>query len=294
MRDIVFLIRPHQWAKNVFVFLPLFFSKHIMEWEYIVQCMIAFIAFCLLASAVYCFNDIHDVEADRKHPVKCKRPIASGSVSVTMGYLVMSICIMASFSLLLIVRYINSIEKVIFLLVAYLIINIAYCLWLKQKSIIDVFVIAVGFVLRVMVGGYATKIWLSEWIILMTFLLSLFLAFAKRRDDVVIFERTGIMSRKNTVRYNLEFMNSTLCVVASITMVCYILYTVSPEVTQRMDSNYLYLTSIFVLAGVIRYLQLVFVDNKSGSPTKVLMTDRFIQFCIIAWGMMFFVLLYVI
>ena len=126
----------------------------------------------------------------------------------------------------------------------------------------------------------------------MTFLLALFLAFAKRRDDVVIYQDTGVSARKNVNRYNLEFMNQTIGIIASITMVCYIMYTESEEVVERMHTQYLYATSVFVLAGIVRYLQITIVDVKSGSPTKVLMKDRFVQLCIIGWILTFILILY--
>ena len=170
--------------------------------------------------------------------------------------------------------------------------NIAYCIKLKQKAIVDVFLIAVGFVFRLLVGGFATGIWVSHWIILMTFLLALFLAFAKRRDDIVMFEETGVKARQNVDRYNVVFMNQAIGIVASITIVCYIMYTVSVEVIERFNSQYLYITSIFVLAGIIRYLQVTIVDVKSGSPTKVLLKDRFIQLCIVGWVITFSIILY--
>ena len=170
--------------------------------------------------------------------------------------------------------------------------NIAYCIKLKQIAIVDVFIIAVGFVLRILVGGFATGIYLSHWIVLMTFLLALFLAFAKRRDDVVMYEDSGVKMRKNVNRYNLAFMNQLIAVVACLTMVCYIMYTVSPEVIERFHSSYIYVTSIFVLAGIIRYLQLTIVDVKSGSPTKVLLKDHFVLACIVGWIVTFVIILY--
>lgn len=170
--------------------------------------------------------------------------------------------------------------------------NVAYCVRLKQIAIIDVFIIAVGFVLRILVGGVASGTQLSHWIILITFLLALFLAFAKRRDDVVMYEQTSVVVRRNVNRYNLAFMNQAIGIVASITMVCYIMYTVSDEVVAQMHTPYLYVTSVFVLAGIIRYLQLTIVDVRSGSPTKVLMHDRFIQGCIAGWILTFLLIIY--
>jgi len=170
--------------------------------------------------------------------------------------------------------------------------NIAYSLKLKQLAIVDVFIIATGFVLRVLAGGMATDIFLSHWIVLMTFLLTLFLAFAKRRDDVVTLEESGVAMRPSVNHYNLPFMNLAISILASITMVCYIMYTVSPVVVERFNSPYVYLTSLFVLAGIIRYLQITVVDVKSGSPTRVLLKDRFIQGCILCWIIAFVLIIY--
>jgi 4-hydroxybenzoate polyprenyltransferase len=176
----------------------------------------------------------------------------------------------------------------------YILMNVAYSLGLKQVAIVDVFIVSLGFVLRVVVGGVATGIPLSHWIVLMTFLLSLFLAFAKRRDDVVIYESTGERVRKSVYQYNLHFINQVIGLIASITMVAYIMYTVSPEVTERLGTDYLYVTSVFVLAGIIRYLQLAIVDQRSGNPTRVLLKDRFVQGCIFGWVVSFILIIYVI
>jgi len=289
---IISLLRPHQWLKNLFIFFPLFFGRHLTDILYWLPCIIAFFAYSLAASSIYCFNDIWDVESDKLHPQKCKRPIASGKVSKTTGYIIALICIALSF----IVAFVGIGEKwylLAYIICFYLIMNIAYCVKLKHIALVDVFIIALGFVLRILAGGVVTGIYISQWIVLMTFLLALFLAFAKRRDDVVIYEDTGIKARKNVNRYNLQFMNQAISIIASVTMVCYIMYTVSDEAVARIQTNYLYVTSIFVLAGIMRYLQLTIVDVKSGSPTKVLMHDRFIQTCIIGWIIAFFLILYI-
>lgn len=294
MLKICSLIRPHQWVKNTFVFLPLFFNGQLVNANLLIAAIVAFFVFNFAASAIYCFNDIFDVEADKLHPKKKYRPIASGEISKSAGYVIMIICICVSFSLIFLYRWQVSVNvySLYGVILLYLIMNIAYCIILKHKPIIDVIIIAVGFVLRVLIGGFATDIWMSPWIILMTFLLALFLAFAKRRDDVVMYEETGVKARKNVYRYNVAFMNQVIGIVASITMVCYIMYTVSSEVMARFHSQYLYVTSVFVLAGIIRYLQITIVDVKSGSPTKVLLRDRFIQLCIIGWIVSFLIIIY--
>lgn len=289
MKSIFILLRPHQWLKNLFIFLPLFFNGSLLNAEKFVACLWAFVAYCFAASSIYCFNDIHDITADRMHPKKCKRPIACGAVSVTTAYLISAICVIMSLN---IAYFVNSGGLLFVIIACYIVLNILYCIKLKQIALVDVFVIAIGFVLRIVAGGVSADVYLSHWIILMTFLLALFLAFAKRRDDVVMFEETGISARKNVNCYNLSFMNQTISILASITMVCYIMYTVSDKVVTRMNTSYLYLTSVFVLAGIIRYLQITIVDVKSGSPTKVLMKDRFIQCCILGWIFVFFLILY--
>lgn len=291
MKNVISLLRPQQWAKNFFVFLPLFFSGKISNTNLLLTTFIVFISFSFIASSIYCFNDIHDMNADRIHPKKCIRPIACGKISITQAYIIMVICI--STSLLITFLWINNFISIYIIISSYFTLNILYSIKLKQIAIVDVFIIASGFVLRILAGGKATNIELSHWIILMTFLLALFLAFAKRKDDITIYEKTGTIVRKNIGQYNLQFMDQTLSIIASITVVCYIMYTVSDDVIKRLNSSYLYITSVWVLAGIIRYLQLTTVDMKSGNPTKILMTDRFIQYCISGWIISFIIILYI-
>ncbi len=291
MKNVLLLLRPHQWLKNTFIFLPLFFDKQLMNVSGIQACTVAFFAYCFMASSIYCFNDIHDREADRQHPKKKLRPIASGAISMSAGYMIMAVMFVLSLITITLLHEGRRLN-VSFILLFYFAMNIAYCLYLKRIAIVDVFVIAMGFVFRIWVGGVAAQVWLSHWIILMTFLLAMFLAFAKRRDDVVLYEDSGIKVRGNINRYNVAFMNQVITVVATITMMCYIMYTVSEEVVSRVGSSLLYVTSVFVLAGIIRYLQLTIVDVRSGSPTKVLMRDRFVQCCIVGWIVVFALILY--
>ena len=284
-------MRPHQWLKNVFVFTPLFFDRHLTGWHYLWPCIVAFIAFCLAASGIYCFNDVHDAASDRQHPVKCMRPVACGAVSKRMAYATMVTLWMIAFSLTALALSDRQ-KGVVGVLLFYVVMNLAYCVKLKQIALLDVFIIATGFVLRIVAGGLATGIVLSHWIVLTTFLLALFLAVAKRRDDVAIYETSGIKARKNVAQYNLDFLNQSIAVLGSITIMCYILYTVSEEVVERIGSRYLYGTSVFVLAGILRYMQLTLVDRKSGSPTKVLLHDHFIHVCIAGWIVAFTIILY--
>lgn len=285
------LLRPLQWLKNVFVFAPIFFSNNLLEMNYLIPTLFVFISFCFITSSIYCFNDIRDAEADRQHPKKCKRPIASGAVSVRGGYTMMALCCILAFAVLLLTPSTNS--KFLYLIIGgYWLMNISYCLKLKQYAIIDVSIIAIGFVMRVLIGGLASNIWVSQWLVLMTFLLTLFLALAKRQDDFSLFEQTGKKPRVSITGYNKEFINEAIGIVLAITMVCYIMYTMSDEVIERIGSEYLYLTSGWVLIGLFRYMQKTIVYGDSGSPTKTLYHDHFIQVCIIGWIMSFIAIIY--
>ena len=292
MFQVFLLLRPYQLVKNTFIFLPLFFGGLVYDFDLLLKSIIAFFAYSFAASSIYCFNDIWDVESDKQHPKKKNRPIAKGTISKGMAYVIMFISLIISIVITL-VGFDKQAIEVLSIILFYWLLNIAYCIILKHIALIDVFTIAIGFVLRIILGGVATGIILSHWIIIMTFLLALFLAFAKRRDDVVMYENTGVKVRKNVNRYNIDFMNQAITIVATITVIAYICYTVSPDVVARIKSPYLYMTSIFVLLGIMRYLQLTIVDIKSGSPTKVLMKDHFVQSCIIGWILTFIIILYV-
>lgn len=292
MIHILKLLRPEQWTKNLLIFLPLFFSGQFLNVSLLQQSVFAFFAFSFAASSIYCFNDIYDVEADRLHPEKCKRPIASGKISIKTAYIIMFFCI--SVSILILFFFAGNQRYIIMsLIVIYYIMNIAYCIKLKHYPIIDVTLISIGFILRVIVGGAATDIHLSEWIVMMTFLISLFLAFAKRRDDVIIYQETGVAPRKNTDRYNIDFLNQVMTVTSTIVIIAYIMYTLSPNIIEQFQSKYIYITALFVLMGIIRYLQVTIVDLKSGSPTNILLKDRFIQACIVGWIIAFFIIIYI-
>ena len=292
MKNLIRLIRPHQWVKNLVVLLPVFFGGALLHIESVYAGLVTALCFSFAASSIYCLNDIVDVEDDRQHPVKCHRPMASGAISIPQGYTLMFLMFILSMLSTFLLR--QSQLETASVILFYWLLNIAYCLKLKQYAIIDVCVVSFGFVLRILAGGYATGIHLSKWIVLMTFLLMLFLSFAKRRDDVVRMNETGHAPRQNTIRYNLTFINQAITITASVTLVCYIMYTVSPETIQNFHTDYLYLTSVFVLVGLLRYIQIAVVDKRSGDPTKVMLHDRFMQFVVLAFGLAFLFIIYVL
>ena len=269
VKDIARVIRPQQWIKNVFVLVPLFFGGSLLDTTDIIAAVTAAMAFCFISSSIYCLNDIIDVEDDRRHPTKCHRPIAAGKISVAQAYVMMALMVALSFgSVALLGEYAVGVGAVVGL---YLLMNVAYCLVLKRYAILDVCTIAFGFVLRLFAGGIATGIGLSNWIVLMTFLLTLFLSFA-----------------------NLDFINQAITITATVTLVCYVMYTVSPEVEQRIGTRYLYLTTVFVIIGILRYLQLTLVDNKSGDPTKAMLHDRVLQAVVLLWFLAFLLIIYIL
>ena len=287
-KHVITLLRPQQWLKNFFVFTPLFFDRRIADWHYAWPCIVAFLVFCLTASGIYCLNDIRDAKADSRHPVKRWRPVASGQVSKGAAYVMMAVAWATAFALVAIF----ALYPLASTLLLYIAMNIAYCLKLKQMALLDVLIIAMGFVMRIVAGSQASGIALSPWIVITTFLLALFLALAKRRDDVVIFQTSGIKVRKNVERYDLVFLNLAVAMVGSATIVCYMLYTISPDVVGRLGCPHLYATSVFVVAGILRYMQLAFASNKCGSPTKVLLHDCGLQLCVVGWIIVFAIILY--
>jgi decaprenyl-phosphate phosphoribosyltransferase len=288
LRNVIVLLRVNQWIKNIFIFLPLFFGMKIMDINLLSKTFYAFISFSLVASAVYVFNDLMDIESDRLHDKKKNRPLAAGNIATNEALAIIVILLLAGFGILL---FSLNLTLAWILVGAYLLQNILYCIKLKHVAILDITLIAAGFLIRIMLGGAVTNILLSHWIILITFLLALFLALAKRRDDVLIYIRTGDKMRKNIDGYNLDFLNASMSIMSAIVIVAYIMYATSPEPVATLGHD-LYLTSFFVILGIMRYLQLTFVSEKSGSPTSILLSDIFLQLIIGGWLVAFCVLIY--
>ena len=283
LQSILKLLRPHQYIKNLFVFAPLFFTFS-FNFEQIVDCIVVFVLFSFLASSIYILNDYMDIEEDRQHPKKKFRPIASGEVSKNSAKILFFLLSIPS----LVASYFINIDLFVVLTI-YFVLNIAYSLGLKHITIVDIFIIASGFVLRLFAGASVIDNQLSMWIIIMTFLLALFLAVAKRRDDVLLaFE--GKETRQNIDGYNLEFVNAVMVFMAGVIVVAYVLYTVSDDVIDRLNSSNLYITAFFVILGVMRYMQITFVEGNSGNPTKVVLKDRFLQLTILFWLASFYLI----
>jgi 4-hydroxybenzoate polyprenyltransferase len=288
VNDYISLLRVPQWVKNAFVALPLFFDGSMTDMHRLLLMLLAVVSFSLAASAVYCLNDVMDVNADRLHPVKCKRPLASGRVNRGEGLMLMLLCLAVSVGLCLWLLPMSA----FYVLVVYVALNVAYSLLLKHVGILDMLIVAFFYVLRILFGGAAVSIRPTSWLLLMAFLLALFLVIAKRRDDVLMMQEGGTSVRKSAQAYNLEFINLSLTLVATITIVCYIMYTMSAETISHFHSDYVFATSLFVIAGILRYMQVTLVVGKSGSPTKLLFKDRFVQLCLIGWLLAFVFIIY--
>ena len=281
------LVRANQWVKNTFLFIPIFFAGELFELSKLFHVFIGFISFCFASSLIYIVNDIRDVEFDKLHPEKSKRPIASGIISksraITISVVLGILSILSSYGLE---------RNFLIVLIIYILINLFYSFGLKRISILDILIVASGFVLRAIGGGFLADVPISQWLVIMIFLLSLFLVIAKRREDILEFLESGKIVRKSVEKYNLEFINSVLTMLCGVIIVSYIMYSISPQVAGQFDASYLYLTSVFVIAGLTRYLQITFVENKSGSPVKVLYSDRFIHITLVLWIISFFIILY--
>ncbi len=278
---LILLMRPHQWVKNGFIVAPLFFTPNAMTVDNLLAVAMGVMAFCALSSAVYVVNDWMDREADRKHPDKRHRPLAAGTVRPTSAALLALFLVAAALTMSLMLP-----GRFLIVAAVYFGLNLAYSLKLKQVSLIDVMLVALGFVLRVEAGAALISVEPSVWILTCTGLLALFLALAKRRDDLV--KRLDGTHRTALAGYNKPFIDASITAVVGGLLVSYLIYTT----TANAQSPYLYITTPFVVAGVLRYLQITLVEERSGSPTALALTDRFLIVTMIGWIATYGYLLY--
>lgn len=292
MTKYIKLLRVEQWVKNLFVFLPLFFSGNITNADLVLKSIVAFVVFSLAASFIYILNDYSDVDSDRRHPEKCKRPIASGAVSKNTAIIFMIMVLAAGLLLLSGSHFYLHIDIGRFssVILFYVLLNIAYTFHLKHVAIIDVSIIATGFVLRVLAGGYISGIPISQWAILLTFVLALVLALGKRRGELINAQISG-RTRKALDGYNVQFADIALSISVTLAVISYLMFTVQPEVQERFGSRIFY-TFIFVVFAFMRYLQQTLVHNKTESPTKIIYKDRYIQVTLALWFATFLLLIY--
>lgn len=278
IKGIVVSMRPSHLVKNLIVFAALVFAQVYMIPGKIGMAVLAFIAFNFATSAIYLINDIFDRENDKKHPIKCQRPIASGELSVSAASTAAFILIVASLGISVLTNPLTLAT-----LITYILLNFAYSVALKHVVIIDVMAIAAGFVLRAVAGGFAIDVPISAWLLVCTTLLALFLGFGKRRHELTLLTDNAIEHRRSLEHYSTPFLDQMISVVTASTVVAYAFYTLSPEVVEHFGTRWLSFTIPFVLYGVFRYLYLIFHKEMGGSPTKLLLTDPPLLLCVLLW-----------
>ena len=287
MRPLLRSLRPNQWIKSVFVLAPLVFSEHLLDGRFLLRSGGAFVLFCLMSSAVYLLNDIRDVESDRRHPEKRNRPIASGLLSpgaasaaaivIALSALPPAFLLSTSFG---------------WVLLAYGLMNVAYSLYLKHVVILDVMIIATGYLLRAIAGALVINVEISSWLILCTVLLALFMGFVKRRQELILLESGAGGHRRILDEYTPRFLDQMIAVVTAGALVSYALYTMSPDVALKLGTPHLNLTIPFVIYGLLRYLYLVYARNQGGNPSSTILGDPSLMINGGLWFLAVFALLY--
>jgi len=274
-------LRIYQWPKNLLVFGALVFGQEFTDPVQILRSVAAFAVLCAISSAVYIFNDLNDVERDRAHPEKQKRPFASGALSIYTGYLMMA----ALGGTGLVCAYLLEPG---FLLVAgiYVVLNLLYSTSLKHVPILDVMIVALGFVLRAIAGAVVINVTFTNWLVVCTLFLALFLALGKRRRELLAVEQEGSTKHREVLaHYTVEFLESLILMVGTATLIVYVIYTCTPEVIERLGTDKLYLTVPFVIYGLFRYLYLVHHRDGGGDPSRTLITDAPLLITVLLWGL---------
>ena len=290
MLKYIFLsMRPEQWIKNFFVFTALLFSKNLPNPLKGIEAIIGFTIFCMITGCAYMINDLVDLEKDKLHPVKSRRPLASGKLKKDTAVKIVVLVCLAS---LFFAFYMNVLFGIIVL--AYFLLNIGYSIYLKNIVIIDVVSIAAGFVLRVLGGAVIISVVASQWLILCTILLSLFLGFSKRRHELILLEDSATSHRKVLEHYSPYFLDQMIAVVTASTLICYALYTMSKDTVEKLGTSKLIYTIPFVLYGIFRYLYLVHQKEKGGSPTEIMFTDKPMIINICLWVISSVVFIYIV
>ena len=270
------LIRPHHWTKNFFLLIPFFFLPHLWNQAEIIWLLCGFASFSLISSAVYVFNDLCDRKEDKKHPVKKNRPLASGKVKPVEAFVIFCSLLVAGGW---IANQLN--QDFLIIIFSYVLLNIAYSLYLKKLTLIDVMVIAMCFILRLLSGYALLVIAPDHWLVMLSLFLSLFLGLAKRRDD--IYRGLGSDHRGSLQGYNLVFLDVMISIVLGVLLVLYIQFTFDAETMIKLGSKNIWLSIPFVIYGVFRYVQLTYVKHVSGSPIRVFYTDVPIQLSVLGW-----------
>ncbi len=286
MPELIRLLRPRHWLKNAFIFAPLIFSLNLFVTARLLHSAVCFIAFCLASSFTYILNDFVDRKADRKHPVKKNRPLAAGTVSLAAAAALAAVCLAGS----LLLSYLLEL-RILAVVAAYIVLNLLYSFYVKNIVILDVFSIAVGFVLRIFAGSFAIDVPVSNWIMLCTLSLSLFFGFGKRRHDLAVV-RDSEKHRAVLTEYSLPLLDYMMVISATLACVTYSLWTADPETALKLGSDKLMFTVPFVLYGICKYLYIIYKKDGGGDPAEVVSKDIGIIVTGTLWVATMIVLLY--
>ena len=278
IKELLKSIRPQQWLKNFFIFAPLIFSENIFDRSMFLQTLLAFGIFCLLSGALYILNDLKDLEEDRLHPIKSKRPLARGELKKRQA---IAAFVILSFISLLLAEVVNT--EFLWICLIYFVLQIAYSFALKHIVILDVFIVASGFFLRVIAGAVAIRVQISPWLLICTTLLALFLALSKRRHEIILLDKDAMNHRRILKEYSPYLLDQMISVVTASTVIAYCLYTISHDTIEKFGTNKLILTVPFVLYGIFRYLYLIHQKTEGGIPETLILKDRPLLLDIFLW-----------
>jgi len=285
--SLIVSLRPDQWTKNLIVFAALIFSVQLLDPAALALASAAFLIFCVLSGCVYLINDVSDREADRQHPLKRLRPIASGALGAGTA-LIWAICLGAA--ALAAAYWLQPLFGLV--AASYLALFVLYTHWLKHVVILDVMSIAIGFVLRALAGGLVIGVPVSDWLLVCTVLGALFLGLAKRRHEITMLGDGASGHRRILEEYDPYLLDQMIAIVAAATLVVYVIYCASPETAERFGTRLLVLTTPFPIYGIFRYLYLVHRKHGGGSPSDMLLRDRPLLSCVALWGIAVVLLIY--
>lgn len=288
IKEIIKSLRPHQWTKNFFVFAPLIFSENVFNFPLILKSVLAFALFCMLSGAIYIWNDLRDIDEDKLHPAKSQRPLASGRLEKTPAVVAFVFLCVLGLSLSFVLNL-----NFFLLALGYVLLQLAYSGWLKHVVILDVLLVAAGFLIRVIAGGVAIEVDISAWLLICTFLLALFIALSKRRHELIFLEKEASSHRPILKEYSPYLLDQMISVVTASTVIAYCLYTISEETIAKFGSSNLIFTVPFVLYGIFRYLYLIHQKCEGGSPESLLIKDKPFFFGILLWIVSAILILYV-
>jgi len=282
-------MRPHQWVKNLFVLTPLIFGKQLSQVDSVLLGGLAFVLFCALSGAVYLLNDIIDAEKDRQHPLKRHRPIPAGRLPVPTAWVAFGAIVAAALAGAL------AVNLALFGTAAgYLVLNVAYSLVLKHVVFVDVVSIALGFILRILAGAAAVAVPISIWLVLCTFLLALFLGLGKRKHELAVFGGDETRRRRVIASYRMPHLDMALNVVAAVTTLMYLAYTLSDRTVHAFGTHKLAFTTVFVVFGILRFLQILATHRNEESPTDLIIKDIAFLGNLALWGVAVTLIIYVL